>query len=67
MIETAARSLIKTVTWRITGSGATFGISWIISGDAVIAGSIAIMQITVNTLLYFAHERAWNSVTWGRK
>jgi uncharacterized membrane protein len=60
------RSLIKTVTWRITGSGATFLISWLISGSWTVAGSIAMVQIVANTVLYYAHERAWNLVTWGR-
>jgi uncharacterized membrane protein len=60
------RSLIKTLTWRITGSGATFLISWLISGSWTVAGSIAMVQIVANTVLYYAHERAWNLVAWGR-
>jgi uncharacterized membrane protein len=61
------RSLIKTLTWRITGSGATFLISWLISGSWIVAGSIAIVQIMANTVLYYLHERVWNIVSWGRK
>ena len=65
-MDTNTRSLVKTVTWRLTGSGATFGISWLISGDIVIAGTIAVIQIVANTLLYYVHERIWNTVKWGR-
>lgn len=64
--DTSARSLVKTVSWRITGSGATFAISWIVSGNWQMAGSIALLQITINTLLYFFHERVWNRIRWGR-
>ena len=64
--ETPKRSIIKTLTWRVTGSGATFVISWLISGSWTVAGSIAIVQIAANTVLYYLHERAWNHVTWGR-
>ena len=67
MIETAARSLIKTVTWRITGSGATFLIAYLMTGNLAVAGVIGIAQMISNTILYYFHERVWNSVTWGRK
>ena len=65
-MDTNTRSLVKTVTWRLTGSGATFSISWLISGDIAIAGTIAVVQIVANTVLYYVHERIWNTVKWGR-
>jgi len=64
--ETSGRSLAKTLTWRVTGSGATFLISWLISGDLHVAGSIAVIQIVANTVLYYVHERTWDIVSWGR-
>ena len=66
MSDKPKRSLIKTITWRITGSGATFGISYLISGNFAIAGSIATIQLVTNTILYFIHERVWDRVKWGR-
>jgi len=67
MIETTARSVAKTISWRITGSGATFAISYFILGDFAISSTIALIQLTFNTLLYFVHERIWNFIQWGRK
>ena len=67
MTDTPGRSLVKTVSWRITGSGATFLISWLITGDFSVAGSIAVIQLVSNTVLYFIHERVWNRISWGRK
>ncbi len=67
MIETTARSIAKTVSWRITGSTATFAISYAILGDFAISGTIAIIQLTFNTVLYFLHERVWNWIRWGRR
>jgi uncharacterized membrane protein len=61
------RSVVKTMTWRVTGSFATFLIAWAIGGNLAVAGTIAVIQIVANTVLYYAHERAWNLVTWGRK
>ena len=67
MNDSALRSLAKTISWRITGSGATFTISYAVSGNFVIAGSIAIAQLISNTVLYFVHERVWNKVKWGKE
>jgi uncharacterized membrane protein len=65
--DTATRSLVKTITWRITGSGATFAISYAISGSLTIAGTIAVIQLTANTILYYIHERIWDKIGWGRR
>ena len=67
MNETRRRSLVKTVTWRITGSTAVFLISYAISGNLNIAGTIAVVQLTANTILYYIHERIWTRINWGRK
>ena len=64
--EKPVRSLVKTISWRITGSGATFAIGWIISGNVAVAGTIAVIQLITNTVLYFAHERVWNKIKWGK-
>ena len=67
MSDTPKRSIAKTVSWRITGSGATFAISYLISGDFSIASTIATVQLVANTILYFVHERVWNKVSWGKE
>lgn len=66
MAETTQRSLAKTISWRISGSSATFLISYIILDDISISGSIALIQLVFNTLLYYIHERVWNLVRWGQ-
>jgi uncharacterized membrane protein len=66
MSESTVRSLAKTISWRITGSGATFAISYLISDNWAIASSIALIQLVANTVLYFIHERIWNKFTWGK-
>jgi len=66
MSDAPRRSLVKTISWRLTGSGATFLISYLIAGDFAIAGTIALIQLISNTVLYFVHERIWNKIGWGR-
>lgn len=67
MHDTTVRSLAKTITWRITGTGATFAISYAIVGDISISSSIAVIQLTFNTVLYFIHERVWGKIKWGQQ
>lgn len=66
MSDTTRRSLVKTISWRITGSSATFLIAYLISGNISIAGTIAVIQLTANTILYYIHERVWNKIRWGQ-
>ena len=62
--DTSTRSLVKTISWRITGSGATFAISYLVLGDFSVSSTIAITQVTLNTILYYVHDRSWNKITW---
>jgi len=65
--ESAARSLVKTITWRITGSSATFVIAFVMTGDFAVSGIIGVAQIVTNTILYYFHERIWNRIRWDAK
>lgn len=65
-MDSTKRSIVKTISWRITGSGATFGIAYLITGDLSSSSTIALIQVFANTLLYYIHERGWNLITWGR-
>lgn len=61
------RSVIKTVTYRIL---------IIITNGAIVFLSTSQLDTTfhvlgissiTSTVIYFAHERAWNNVHWGKK
>jgi uncharacterized membrane protein len=60
------RSLVKTISWRITGSSATFAIAYIMTGSFAVAGVIGVTQMISNTVLYYFHERIWNRIKWGK-
>jgi uncharacterized membrane protein len=65
--DAPVRSLAKAVTWRITGTVDTFLISWLITGQALIASGIALTEIMTKIFLFWLHERAWNRVKWGQQ
>ena len=61
------RSIVKTISWRLTGSSATFLIAFLLTGNFAIAGVIGITQMISNTILYYVHERIWNKIRWGQQ
>jgi uncharacterized membrane protein len=66
MSDTTKRSLVKTISWRVTGSSATFLIAYAMTGNFAIAGVIGLAQMVTNTILYYIHERVWNKIKWGK-
>lgn len=65
--EANGRSLAKAVSWRITGTIDTFIISYIVTGKATIAGSIAAVELMTKIALYYFHERIWAVIPWGHR
>lgn len=65
-MDTKTRSIIKTISWRITGTLCTFLISWVILDDIKTSSAIAIIQLTFNSIVFYFHERLWNIVKWGQ-
>jgi uncharacterized membrane protein len=66
MTESPARSLLKAISWRITGTADTFIISWLITGQPLIASGIALTEVFTKIFLFWLHERVWNGVSYGR-
>ena len=66
MNDTHIRSLAKAVSWRITGTIDTFIISWAITGELTLAGGIALTEVVTKIVLFWAHERFWNNLSWGK-
>ena len=65
-MDTIVRSLIKTISWRLTGTFCTFLISFIILGDITTSSTIALIQLIFNTIMFYIHERIWNIIKWGK-
>lgn len=66
MQEKAYRSVIKTISWRTLGTIDTMVISYIITGNLVMAASIGSIEVVTKMILYYYHERAWNKIDIGR-
>ncbi len=66
MIVSKSRSLIKSLTWRIIAITTTFISIYIITGKLEFAIQGTLLTNTINFILYYAHERGWNYIQWGR-
>ena len=64
--EKPIRSIVKSISWRAVGTLDTVLISWIITGTLTVAFSIGLVELGTKMVLYFAHERMWNAIKWGR-
>jgi uncharacterized membrane protein len=61
------RSILKAVSWRITGNIDTFVLSFIFTGSVKVAGSIAGAEAITKIILYYLHERAWSVIRWDQQ
>lgn len=66
MKENQARSLAKGVSWRLVGTLDTILISFLLTGEVMIAAKIGGLELITKFILYYFHERAWNEINWGR-
>jgi len=64
--EKPFRSVVKSISWRVIGTLDTILISWVITGKLDLAFSIGSVELVTKMVLYFFHERIWNSIKWGK-
>lgn len=67
MTDSHARSLAKAFSYRVLGSLSTAGLVFFFTGGNVKASlSAGAADSVVKIVLYFAHERLWNHIQYGR-
>lgn len=66
MTEKHSRSVVKAISWRITGTVDTILISFLITGKIALAVSIGFVELFTKIGLYYMHERVWNRISFGR-
>ncbi|HEY3932844.1 MAG TPA: DUF2061 domain-containing protein [Verrucomicrobiae bacterium] len=60
------RSLVKAVSWRLTGSLDTLIISFLVTGKLTYAFTISGVELFTKIFLYYVHERVWVKIPLGR-
>ena len=65
--ETNQRSIVKGVSWRVVATTTTIIIVYVFFGRLDLAIAAGMIETVLKVGLYWAHERAWFKVHWGKK
>ncbi|MGH7141164.1 MAG: DUF2061 domain-containing protein [Minisyncoccia bacterium] len=65
--ESRLRTLLKTVSWRVTATVLGFIVVFTYTGKLSLSIDTSVLVGIFNTVAYYFHERAWNRLSWGRK
>jgi len=65
-MEKKSRSLVKAISWRMTGTLDTIIVSFIVTRRISLAVSIGFIELFTKVLLFYFHERIWNRISFGR-
>lgn len=64
--ETLARSILKTVSYRIAIFTLDFISIYLFTGKVKIAIGFTVISNIYTTIGYFIHERIWDRIKWGK-
>ena len=64
--EKHSRSIIKTLSWRITATVTTISLVWILTKQLAAAFAVGGIEVFLKMFLYYFHERYWNKLSFGR-
>ena len=65
--ETNKRSIVKGISWRIVATTTTIIIVYIFFGRLDLAIAAGMIETVLKIALYWAHERIWQKLRWGKK
>lgn len=63
--ESPLRSILKAITYRITGTVTTALIALVVTGEITVALAIGTVEPFVKLVIYYLHERVWQLVPRG--
>ena len=66
-MESHKRTLMKTIIWRIIATAVTTLIAYAWFREWTSSISMAITANALKTLFYYAHERMWDRIDFGRR
>jgi uncharacterized membrane protein len=64
--ETLTRTMVKTISYRLLIVILDFTALYLFTGKLTLAIGFTIVSNIYTTIGYFAHERIWDKIKWGR-
>ena len=65
--ESSTRSVVKALSWRFIATLTTTILVFVFTGRFDLAITVGIFEALAKMVLYFAHERVWNRLRFGRQ
>ncbi len=65
-MDSHARSIAKAVSYRLLGSLASTGVFFVLTQNVKLSLGAGVLDTIVKVFLYFAHERLWERIHFGR-
>lgn len=65
-MDTRARSVAKSLTWRVLATLTTIALVYTFTGQVHIAFAVGGVEVVAKLLIFYFHERIWDAVRWGR-
>lgn len=66
-MESHIRSIAKAITWRAGGTVVTFAVALILTRRLELAAQIGILDTVIKIGAFYAHERIWNRLKFGKQ
>ena len=66
-METHRRSIAKALSWRLLATLITGCIVFLLTGRGEFAAKVGLADTLIKFAIYFAHERVWNRIPYGRE
>ncbi|MBV7317506.1 DUF2061 domain-containing protein [Shewanella sp. NIFS-20-20] len=51
----------KTLTFALLHFCVAFSVTYMLTGSLVLGGAIALLEPTINTVVFYFHEKVWNN------
>ncbi len=64
--ETLARSIVKSVAYRVLIIILDYAVVYWFTGQSKVALGFVLISNIYTTIAYFAHERIWDRIAWGK-
>ncbi|HDY65362.1 MAG TPA: DUF2061 domain-containing protein [Phycisphaerae bacterium] len=65
-METRSRTIIKSLTWRVVALVITTTVVWVATRKMELAASVGLADTAIKLVVYYAHERCWLKVHFGK-
>jgi len=65
-MDTRRRSLAKALSWRFFATFITMGVAYLLTRQLRFALEIGALDTVAKIVIYFAHERVWQHIRYGK-